>query len=56
MIGHVTLGTCDLSRAAEFYDATAKELGTNRMMENDKFIALLAEEPDVPRILSADMG
>ena len=39
MIGYVTLGTCDLSRAAEFYDAVAKELGTTRMMENDKFIA-----------------
>ena len=28
MIGYVTLGTKDLPRAAEFYDAIARELGT----------------------------
>jgi predicted lactoylglutathione lyase len=39
MIGYVTLGTNDLTRAAKFYDALTKELGTARMMENDKFIA-----------------
>jgi len=39
MIGYVTLGTKDLARAAEFYDAIARELGTGRMMENEKFIA-----------------
>ncbi|MBV9550285.1 MAG: VOC family protein [Alphaproteobacteria bacterium] len=39
MIGYVTLGTKDLARAAEFYDAIAKDLGTERMMENEKFIA-----------------
>lgn len=33
MIGYVTLGTNDLDRAAKFYDALAKELGTGRMME-----------------------
>jgi predicted lactoylglutathione lyase len=33
MIGYVTLGTNDLERAAVFYDALAKELGTKRMME-----------------------
>jgi catechol 2,3-dioxygenase-like lactoylglutathione lyase family enzyme len=33
MIGYVTLGTNDLDRAAKFYDALAKELGTSRMME-----------------------
>ncbi|OYQ36428.1 glyoxalase [Niveispirillum lacus] len=33
MIGYVTLGTNDLARAAAFYDALAKELGTGRMME-----------------------
>lgn len=33
MIGYVTLGTNDLARAAVFYDAIAKELGTGRMME-----------------------
>jgi len=38
MIGYVTLGTNDLARAARFYDAIAAELGTGRMMENDRFI------------------
>lgn len=33
MIGYVTLGTNDLDRAAKFYDALAKEMGTSRMME-----------------------
>jgi predicted lactoylglutathione lyase len=33
MIGYVTLGTNDLERAAKFYDALAKVLGTGRMME-----------------------
>jgi predicted lactoylglutathione lyase len=39
MIGYVTIGTNDLARAARFYDAIAKELGTKRMMENERFIA-----------------
>ncbi len=39
MIGYVTLGTNDLSRAAQFYDAIAAEMGTSRMMEFDSFIA-----------------
>ena len=39
MIGYVTVGTNDLPRAAQFYDAIAAELGTSRMMESDAFIA-----------------
>ena len=39
MIGYVTLGTNDLKRAAEFYDAIAAELGVSRMMEYETFIA-----------------
>ena len=39
MIGYVTLGTNNLKRAAEFYDAIAKEMGVGRMMESDTFIA-----------------
>lgn len=39
MIAYVTLGTNDLERAAAFYDAIAKELGTGRMMGDDRFIA-----------------
>jgi catechol 2,3-dioxygenase-like lactoylglutathione lyase family enzyme len=39
MIGYVTLGTNNLSRACEFYDAIAKEMGVGRMMENETFVA-----------------
>ena len=39
MIGYVTLGTNDLARAANFYDAIAKEMGVGRFMENETFIA-----------------
>ena len=39
MIGYVTLGTNNLKRAAEFYDAIAKEMGVGRFMETDTFIA-----------------
>jgi catechol 2,3-dioxygenase-like lactoylglutathione lyase family enzyme len=39
MIGYVTLGTNDLSRAATLYDAIAAEMGVGRMMEFDNFIA-----------------
>ena len=39
MLGYVTLGTNDLTRAAKFYDALTAELGVGRMMENEQFIA-----------------
>lgn len=39
MIGYVTLGTNDLQRGAQFYDAISQELGVGRMMEFDSFIA-----------------
>jgi catechol 2,3-dioxygenase-like lactoylglutathione lyase family enzyme len=39
MIGYVTLGTNDLTRAAAFYDKIAEALGTKRMMDSDTFIA-----------------
>jgi catechol 2,3-dioxygenase-like lactoylglutathione lyase family enzyme len=39
MIGYVTLGTNDLSRAAAFYDLLLAELGATRMMESERFIA-----------------
>lgn len=37
MIGYVTLGTNDLDKAAEFYDAIAKEMGGSRMMEEEGY-------------------
>jgi catechol 2,3-dioxygenase-like lactoylglutathione lyase family enzyme len=39
MIGYVTLGTTDLARAAIFYDAIAAEMGAQRMMEFETYIA-----------------
>jgi predicted lactoylglutathione lyase len=39
MIGYVTLGTNNLKRACEFYDAIGKEMGVGRMMDNETFVA-----------------
>jgi predicted lactoylglutathione lyase len=39
MIGYVTLGTRDLKKAAAFYDKIAAEMGIERFMESDSFIA-----------------
>lgn len=49
MIGYVTLGTNDLAKGAEFYDALLAELGAGRFMEDDTFIAWAAS-PDQPAI------
>ena len=49
MIGYVTLGTNDLDRAAEFYDALLQEIDAGRFMETDKFIAW-AVAPDQPAL------
>ena len=38
MIGYVTLGTNDLSRAAAFYVALLAELGEKRVMDSDQFV------------------
>jgi catechol 2,3-dioxygenase-like lactoylglutathione lyase family enzyme len=38
MIGYITLGTNDLARAAQFYDAIAGELGVGRMGSTDRLI------------------
>ena len=38
MIGYVTMGTNDLSRAATFYDGLLAVIGASRIMEDDNFI------------------
>ncbi len=38
MIGYVTLGTNDIARAAQFYDALLGELGATRLMDMETFI------------------
>lgn len=49
MIGYVTLGTNDISRAAGFYDALLGELGAARALQEDHFIAW-ANSPDNPML------
>ncbi len=39
MIGYVTLGSNDLARAGQFYDAIAAEMGVGRFMESEANIA-----------------
>ncbi len=39
MIGYVTLGTNDMEKAAQFYDALFGEMGVKRLMEGETFIA-----------------
>lgn len=50
MIGYITLGTNDLSRAAAFYDALLAEVGARRAMETERYIAW-ASAPDKPMLL-----
>ena len=47
MIGYITLGTNDIGRAAQFYDALFAEIGAGRFMEADTFIAW-STGPDQP--------
>jgi len=47
MIGYITLGTNDLEKAAQFYDALLNEIGGARIMETEQFIAWGAS-PDKP--------
>ncbi len=49
MIGYVTLGTNDLQKSAEFYDALLGELGAKRVMDEETFIAWNAR-PGQPAI------
>ena len=39
MIGYVTLGTADISRAAAFYDALLAEIGARRGMQDSDFVS-----------------
>ena len=42
MIGYVTLGTNDLAKGANFYDALLATIGAKRFMDTDRFIAWAA--------------
>ena len=37
MIGYVTLGTNDLPRACNYYDALFKSIGVGRFMEEENY-------------------
>jgi predicted lactoylglutathione lyase len=50
MIGYVTLGTNDFSRAAQFYDALLGEIGAGRAMETERYVAW-ASAPNQPMLL-----
>lgn len=47
MIGYITLGTNDLEKAAQFYDALFAAIGAKRFMEMESFIAW-AVDPAAP--------
>ena len=49
MIGYVTLGTNDMTRAARFYDQLLAEIGASRFMDTDRFIAW-ATAPTAPAL------
>ncbi|MGR8950193.1 MAG: VOC family protein [Gammaproteobacteria bacterium] len=44
MIAYTTVGTNDLARATQFYDALLAELGAGHAIEMDRFIAYAAGE------------
>lgn len=49
MIGYVTFGTNDLSRASQFYDELFKVINAGRFMESDSFVAW-AVSPNQPSL------
>ena len=49
MIGYVTLGTNDLKRAAEYYDALFKSIGVGRFMEEENYF-IAWSVPDAPGV------
>ncbi|MGH1471231.1 MAG: VOC family protein [Cellvibrionaceae bacterium] len=50
MIGYVTLGTNDLSRAVAFYDALFGSIGIGRFMEEENYFVAWAPTPDAPSV------
>jgi predicted lactoylglutathione lyase len=52
MIGYVTLGTNDIERAASFYDQLFGEVGGQRSMQSDRFIAW-SVSPKAPALMIA---
>lgn len=49
MIGYVTLGTNDMTRAARYYDDLLAVVGAKRTLETEKYIAW-GNEPSAPML------
>jgi predicted lactoylglutathione lyase len=49
MIGYITLGTNDLTRATAFYDALMAELGAKRIMNNERMV-IWGTQPGAPMV------
>ncbi len=47
MIGYITIGTNDLQKAVAFYDVLLAEVGADRFMQEDTFVAW-SVAPDQP--------
>lgn len=50
MIGYVTLGSNDIERAVEFYDALVGEMGGKRFMEHEGVFVAWAVDPSKPGV------
>lgn len=50
MIGYVTLGTNDMTKACAFYDALFGSIGVGRFMEEEGYFVAWAEAPDQPAL------
>lgn len=50
MIGYVTLGTNNLPRAVEYYDALFGSIDIGRFMEEENYFVAWAPAPDAPSI------
>lgn len=50
MIGYVTLGTNDLPRAVEYYDALFQSIGVGRFLEQENYFVAWAPAPEAPSL------
>ncbi len=50
MIGYVTLGTNNLPRAVEYYDALFQSIGVGRFMEQENYFVAWAPAPEAPSL------
>jgi len=53
MIGYVTLGTNDLSRAVAYYDALFDAIGVGRFMEIENYFVAWSPAPEEPAVAVA---